>query len=285
MLNRAAVQPDPLIALRTVGRIPMAADAMRSPSTTCSCGSGGGADAPHRPGLMPTMAQAPTLGERGARPGPNGRGRRGAGTRRRRHSERGGAAGGGLPLGAGLAGGALRASGLRYPTTVPLWQTDKYGSRRSRGGSRASGRRWPGSSRRTATTTANVTGCALPTPSPTPATGRGCRREEHWRPGPPRRVRHRRLVQTMRLEPDPGRTVPARVPAVQEAAARAAAATDRGLARLSALADACGSRLSGIRGSRSRSGSRRPTPTAGCRRPGCRRRPSASGPGASGSRS
>ncbi|MQS10709.1 hypothetical protein F7Q99_00025 [Streptomyces kaniharaensis] len=34
-----------------------------------------------------------------------------------------------------------------------------------------------------------------------------------------------------------------------------------------------GRRLTGVRGSRSRSGSRRPTPSAGCRGPGCRRRP------------
>ena len=31
--------------------------------------------------------------------------------------------------------------------------------------------------------------------------------------------------------------------------------------------------VSGTRGSRSRTGSRRPTPSAGCRGPGCRRRP------------
>ena len=56
-------------------------------------------------------------------------------------------------------------------------------------------------------------------------------------PGLQRRVRHRCLVQPVRLEPDPDRPSQRELPAVHEAAVRAAAATDRGLARMSALAD------------------------------------------------
>ena len=238
MLNRAVVQPDPVVALG------LAADTMAAAADAESLDDlflrleAAGVMLRIDTDVVPTMAKTPTLGaweldllrtiEHVVRLG-----------HIKHVTAREIVLDDGVgPAGAGLARRALR----RLRTAVPAAGSrsggrTRSGSRRSGPASRASARRWPATWRQPATTTGSATGCVRPTPSPTaPPTGRGCRFAE-----PSRRA-------TYGAEPDiaawangcalnPARIEPSQRddPAVQAAAARLADVAERGLAGLTAL--------------------------------------------------
>ena len=241
MLNRAVVQPDPVVALG------LAADTMAAAADAESLDDlflrleAAGVMLRIDRDVIPTMAKTPTLGaweldllrtiEHVVRLGhikhvtaPRDRPRRRGRSRWRR----------------------ARSSCTAPPPDCstrrwfPSGSRTRSGSRRSGPASRASTRRWPATWRRPATTTGSATGCVRPTPSPTTRpTGRGCRFVE-----PSRRARYG-------AEPDiaawangcalnPARIEPSQRddPAVQAAAARLADVAERGLAGMAELARA-----------------------------------------------
>ena len=201
---------------------------------------GRGRDAAHRsPTCVPTMAKTPTLGRVGARPAADDRARRAHGPRPARGAWRDRPRRRCRPARARRAGRALRGVGPAVPAAwCPSGGRTRSGSRRSGPGSRASAPRWPATSRPPATTTASATASARPTSTATARpSGPGCRLGAR---SPPRdlrcRARHRGVGQPVRAEPGARRSVAARRPAVQAAAARLADHAVRGLARLTELA-------------------------------------------------
>ena len=215
MLNRAVVQPDPVVALG------LAADTMAA-----------AADAESLDDLFLRLEAAGVMlridrGRRahdgqdadprrvGARPAPHHRARRSPRTRPARDSR----------ARSSSTTGRSRSRRARSSCTAPppgcstrRWSPSggrtRSGSRRSGPASRASARRWPATWRRPATTTGSATGCARPTPSPTrPADWarmqvRGTVAARALR----RRARHRRLGERLRAEPGAHRAVATRRP-------------------------------------------------------------------------
>ena len=186
MLNRAVVQPDPVVGLG------LAADTMAAAAVAESLDDlflrleAAGVMLRIDTDVMPTMAKTPTLAaweldllrtiENVVRLGhikhvtrQRDRPRRGLG-----------------PTGAGLARRALRRLRTAVPTAGSrLGPRTRSDSRRSGSASRASARLWPATWRRPATTTGSATDCARRTRCPTPRpAGRGCRCVEPSRRAP-----------------------------------------------------------------------------------------------------
>ena len=186
MLDRAVVQPDPVVALG------LAADTMAAAADAESLDDlflrleAAGVMLRIDTDVIPTMAKTPTLGaweldllrtvENVVRLG------------HIRHVTRHEIVldDGSVPTGTGLADRALRRVGTAVPAAGPhLGSRTGSGSRPSGPASRASARPWPATWRRPATTTASATGCVRPTRSPTPRpTGRGCRSAGRSLPAP-----------------------------------------------------------------------------------------------------
>ena len=213
MLNRAVVQPDPVVALG------LAADTMAA-----------AADAESLDDLFLRLEAAgvmlridtrrrahhgedPDARRLGARPAPHHRERRPA----RPHQARDVAARS-CSTRASFPSRRARSSctaprpGCSTRRWCPSGAPTRSGSRRSAPASRASTRRWPATWRPPATTTASATGCARPTPSPTTRrTGRRCRSVAPLATRAlRRRARHRRVGQRLRPQPGAHRAVPAR---------------------------------------------------------------------------
>ena len=239
MLNRAVVQPDPVVALG------LAADTMAAAAEAESLDDlflrleAAGVMLRIDTDVVPTMAKTPTLGaweldllrtiEHVVRLGPHPARDRGRDRARR----------GRRPAGAGLARRALRRVRAAVPAAGPdLGRGQDPPADDPRRASRASTPRWPATWRRPATTTGSATACARRTPCPTTRpTGRRCRSG----------ARSRRRA--FGAEPDiaawangcalnPARIEPHRRddPEVQAATARLADVAGPGLARLAELA-------------------------------------------------
>ena len=239
MLNRAVVQPDPVVALAACGRHHGGGRRGRVARRPVPAPRGCRGDASDRHRRRSHDGEDTDARRLGARSAPHHRERRSPRThqardrgrdrpRRRRRS-----------AGAGLARRALRRFRTAVPAAgSPLGSGQDPARRRSAPASRASARRSPASWKQPATTTGSATGCVRPTPSPTtPPAGRRCRFVEPWRRAP------------YGAEPDiaawangcalnPARIEPSQrdEPAVQAAAARLADVAEHGLTRMADLA-------------------------------------------------
>ncbi|BEP13030.1 NAD(P)/FAD-dependent oxidoreductase [Acidothermaceae bacterium B102] len=239
MLNRAVIQPDPLVALKTIEDMMAAAAEAESLDDLFLRLEAAGVMLRIDPDLMPTMVKAPTLGrweldllrtvEDVVRLG---------------HvdhvTEQDLVLTGGLvPLRAGSLVVHCAASGLRYPPPVPLWQPDRIRLQTIRAGFPCFGAALAGFVEATRDDDRERNRLCPPNSfADTPAS---------WA-----RMQARGALATRAFSSEPdiqawanrcalnlGRIAPSQraMPAVQEAAVRAAAAADRGLERMSALAD------------------------------------------------